>query len=104
MPSSRAWQSSIARRAPVCLPCLNYLHPWLLSFCRPPGCTGCFWFGYSRWKRGRHFMFQRKQDRLLAEKNGFPRKREASESIVLREQNRRCRTVCLGDDPELSAV
>ena len=24
-------------------------------FCRPPALTGCFWFGYSHRKRGRHF-------------------------------------------------
>src|ERR1051326_1469225 len=42
--------------------------------------------------------------RLMAEKNGFPHKREAGESIILGEQHRRCGAVCLGDDPEPGAV
>jgi hypothetical protein len=28
----------------------------VLSFCRPSVSAGCFWFGYSHWKRGRHFV------------------------------------------------
>src|SRR5207249_840890 len=44
------------------------------------------------------------KERLMAEKNGFPHKREAGESIILGEQHRRCGAVCLGDDPEPGAV
>src|ERR1039458_3606875 len=46
------------RGAPACSTCLHHLRSRLLSFRRPPVLAGCFWFGYSHWKRGRRFVFQ----------------------------------------------
>src|SRR6266700_1451100 len=38
----------------VCHTCGFLIHRYSLSG-RPPVSAGCFWFGYSRWKRGRPF-------------------------------------------------
>ena len=52
-------------------------HGYSLS-CRPPVDAGCFWLGYSRWKRGRHFCQREgceEQNVLTGSIAEFPRNR-----------------------------
>src|SRR5579883_2484392 len=83
--------------------CMICIHGYSL-FCRPPAQTGCFWFIYSHWKRGRHFIFQRKQSRRMAEEKGLLSRERSLESVVLREQDRRYRAIRLRDNPKLGAI